>query len=132
MTAVVDAGDYRDETVTLTHTVSSLDTSYASLSADVRVTVDDQDTLPMLGPGADTTINGHRVTVTSAGETPAVTVTPPAGLNGVLEVVIQAVGETVPRASARFALDEATVVDIAVRGAGLATVQTAGWKSVCR
>ena len=126
VTAVVDAGDYRDETVTLTHTVSSLDTSYASLSADVRVTVDDQDTLPMLGPGADTTINGHRVTVTSAGETPAVTVTPPAGLNGVLEVVIQAVGETVPRASARFALDEATVVDIAVRGAGLATVQTAG------
>ena len=58
VTAVVDAGDYRDETVTLTHTVSSLDTSYASLSADVRVTVDDQDTLPMLGPGADTTING--------------------------------------------------------------------------
>ena len=72
------------------------------------------------------------MTVTSAGETPAVTVTPPAGLNGVLEVVIQAVGETVPRASARFALDEATVVDIAVRGAVLPRCRLRGWKSVCR
>ena len=131
VTAVVDAGDYRNEKVRLTHTVSSLDTSYASLSAvTVTVTVDDTDPLPTLGPGEDTTINGHPVTVTSTGETPAVTVTPPADLNGALTVAITPAGETVPRASTRFALGaeatHRTVVDIAVSGAGRATVRIAG------
>ena len=86
--AVVDAGDYRHETVTLRHTVSSLDTSYASLSADVTVTVKDKDTPPPLGPGENTMINGHTVTVTSTGEPPAVTVTPPRNLDGAMTVEI--------------------------------------------
>ena len=94
VTAGVDLEDdnYRDETVTLTHTVSSLDTSYASLSADVTVTVIDKDTPPTLRAGDDpTTINGHRVTVTAtrAEATPAVTVTPSAETDGAIEVVIR-------------------------------------------
>ena len=128
--AVVDAGDYRHETVTLRHTVSSLDTSYASLSADVTVTVKDKDTPPPLGPGENTMINGHTVTVTSTGEPPAVTVTSPRNLDGAMTVEITPAAETVPRESTRFALGaeatHRTVVDIAVSGAGLATVQTEG------
>ncbi len=130
VTAVVDVGDYRNEEVRLTHTVSSLDTSYMSLSAvTVIVTVKDEEP-PMLGPGPDTTINGYTVRVTSTGEPPAVTVTPPADLDGALTVAITPADETVPRASTRFALGaeatHRTVVDIAVSGAGLDTVRIAG------
>ena len=82
--------DYQNERVTLRHTVSSDDTSYASLSADVTVTVEDKDKLTPLQAGADTRINGHRVTVTAtrAEATPAVTVTPSTETDGDIEVKI--------------------------------------------
>ena len=96
VTVVVEPeGDYRKETVTLTHTVaveSPDDALYASLSAAVTVTVIDKDTPPTLRAGDDpTTINGHRVTVTAtrAEATPAVAVTPSAETDGAIEVVIR-------------------------------------------
>ena len=148
VTAVVDEGDYRNEAVTLTHTASTAsgaseyDTLPAAERPSVTVTVADKDTPPTLGPGEDTTINGHPVTVTSVGEPLAVTVTPPADLNGAITVEITPAGEPPENVKAsdstegsepvsrRFSLGSEvthrTVVDIAVSGAGLATVQTAG------
>ena len=77
------------------------------------------------------TVNGYTVTEVRKSGTPgAVTVEPPRTLAGNLEVVMQPVAATVPMEGTRFALGaeaaHRTVVDIVVRGAGLATVQTAG------
>ena len=129
VTAFVELdGDYRDEAVTLRHTVSSFDASYASLAADMRVTVDDKDTPPTLGPGEDTTINGHTVTVpaTSAGET--VTVIASGETDGAIEVVIEPAEVEEAKltvADTRFSLgssavplSERTVVNIRVRSNG--------------
>ena len=134
VTAVVDAGDYRDETVSITHTAAG-DSKYRNLPAperpSVSVTVDDQDTPPTLRVGDDpTTINGHTVTVTAtrAEATPAVVVTPAAETDGPIEVVIEP--EEVEEAKLRVAdtrfslgssavpLSERTVVNIRVRSNG--------------
>ena len=141
-----EVDSYRDEEVRVTHTAASSDNSYHDLSADLQVTVEDDDTPPELSATGDdtTTINGHPVTVTAPeGEaTPDVTVIPPSGLEGDLVVATRPVAEAPPDVTAidetegtgpvrqRFSLGteaaERTVVDIEVTGAGLATVRTAG------
>ena len=135
VTAVVEPmGDYRDETVSITHTAAGAN-EYDSLPAperpSVSVTVVDQDEPPTLRVGDDpTTINGHTVTVTAtrAEATPAVVVTPAAETDGPIEVVIEP--EEVEEAKLRVAdtrfslgssavpLRERTVVNIRVRSNG--------------
>ena len=88
--------DYQNEKVTLTHKTSGASEYDVLLEAEhprVTVTVIDKDTPPTLWAGDDTTINGHRVTVTAtrAEATPAVAVevTPSGETDGAIEVVIR-------------------------------------------
>ena len=93
VTAVVEpAGDYRDETVSITHTAVGAN-EYDSLPAperpSVSVTVADQDTPPTLGADPDLTMatyNGVAVTLKRAPDPPpavaGVEVTPPATVSG--------------------------------------------------
>ena len=81
VTAVVDDDYLHDPPVMLTHTVSSLDINYASLSADVTVTVEDEEP-PPLGAGTNMArYNGVEVTL-RAPDAPGVTVTPPRTVSG--------------------------------------------------
>ena len=138
--ADADMDNYRDEMVTLTHMVTSSDTNYASLSADVRVTVKDKDTPLPLVPGT-TPYNGGEVTFKRAPNAAEVEVTLPRTLNGDV-LGLQAIDIEVTRepnppavaadgsvqAPARFSLGPAgarTVFEITVRPQGNTTALTA-------
>ena len=138
--ADADMDNYRDEMVTLTHMVTSSDTNYASLSADVRVTVKDKDTPLPLVPGT-TPYNGGEVTFKRAPNAAEVEVTLPRTLNGdvpgLQAIDIEVTREPNPpavaadgsvQAPARFSLGPAgarTVFEITVRPQGNTTALTA-------
>ena len=135
-----DMDNYRDKTVTLTHMVTSSDTNYASLSADVRVTVKDKDTPLPLVPGT-TPYNGGEVTFKRAPNAAEVEVTLPRTLNGdvpgLQAIDIEVTREPNPpavaadgsvQAPARFSLGPAgarTVFEITVSPKGSDTRRTA-------
>ena len=152
VTAVVEpAGDYRDETVSITHTAVGAN-EYDSLPAperpSVSVTVADQDTPPTLGAPPDLTMstyNGVAVTLKRAPDAPpavvGVEVTPPATVSGVVPglqaIEIEVTPEPEPPAVAAdgsvqgpalFSVGPPgarTVVEITVRPPGSTTALTA-------
>ena len=152
VTAVVEpAGDYRDETVSITHTAAGAN-EYDSLPAperpSVSVTVADQDTPPTLGAAPDLTMatyNEVAVTLKKAPNPPpavaGVEVTPPATTNGAVPglqaIEIEVTLEPEPPAvapdgsvqgPALFSVGPPgarTVVEITVRPEGSSTALTA-------
>ncbi len=152
VTAVVEpTGDYRDETVSITHTAAGAN-EYDSLPAperpSVSVTVADQDTPPTLGADPDLTMatyNGVAVTLKRAPDAPpavaGVEVTPPATVSGAVPglqaIEIEVAPEPEPPAVAAdgsvqgpalFSVGPPgarTVVEITVRPPGSTTALTA-------
>ena len=105
-----EVDSYRDEEVRVTHTAASSDDSYHDLSADLQVTVEDDDTPPLVRAGDDpTTINGHAVTVTATRPHDlAVGVRPPSGLNGPIDVKTEPVADPEEAVEALDATTEGT------------------------
>ena len=127
LTAVDNAIYAPPKSVTVSGTASD-SMSATNAPPDVTLTLTNDDLLPRLVAGEDTTINGHTVTVTSAGEPPTVTVTPSIETGGAIEVMIRLYeGDSniqLPDGGRRFYLGSSdqptdrTAVDITVTSEG--------------
>ena len=61
VSAAADAGDYVDGTATITHTASSQDANYNNVSANLKVTEDDEAYIKILNPGDGTALSNLSV-----------------------------------------------------------------------